>query len=173
MESKLSLDNTRMESVIRWLAVAMKDRHDANVLLGATSLENAAYHLQQSSEKILKAYLVANGQEAPRTHNLDKLILSAVIIDAAIARIHTAGVGSDRMTEFATYYRYPNPDKNDTASVEELNGAIEFVNELYMYIRNFFGDEIWYKALTHTNLKEDPFTITLSSIEVDRPRMKP
>jgi len=173
MVSKLNLDPTRMESVVRWLAVAMKDRHDANALLGIASLENAAYHLQQSSEKMLKAYLVANGQEAPKTHNIDKLILSAVLIDPAIAKIHTIGVGSERMTDFATYYRYPNPDKNDMASIGELNGAIEFVNEIHAYFKDFFGDAMWNRALEHARLQEDPFVTTLLTDKADRPRVKP
>jgi len=173
MVSKLNLDSTRMESVVRWLAVAMKDRHDANALLGVASLENAAYHLQQSSEKMLKAYLVANGQEAPKTHNIDKLILSAVLIDPTIAKIHTIGVGSERMTDFATYYRYPNPDKNDIASIEELNGAIEFVNETHAYLKDFFDDTIWNNALKHARLQENPFVTTLLADNQGRPKIKP
>jgi len=161
MASKLDIDAIRTESVIRWLAIAIKDRRIANVLLGSADFENALYHLQQASEKILKAHLVAHGQEAPKTHSIDKLILSSVAIDAGIAGIHDVGIGSERMTELATYYRYPNPDKIDTTNEEEVNAAIKFVNSLYTYLECFFDNEIWHKALEYANLKENPFLTTL------------
>jgi len=154
--------------------VGMKDRRDANVLLGSASLENAAYLLQQSAEKILKAWLIANGQEPSRTHNIDKLMLSAAHIDPTITRVHAVGVGSERMTEFATYYRYPNPDKNDMARLDEVNGAIDFVNQLSICLKPFFGEAIWQQALDYAKLQDDPFDATLSDDEKinthERPR---
>ena len=60
-----------------WLAVARRDRARANLHLREDDLEAAAFFLQQSLEKFLKAYLLGHGWELRKTHELDALLEEA------------------------------------------------------------------------------------------------
>jgi len=157
MGSKSNWSKNRTENVIRWLSVAIRDRGAANSVFYDGYLENAVYNLQQSSEKLLKAFLVANDETIDKTHEIDSLLVSAGMIDPQILRLQRVGVGSAGMTKFATRYRYPNWDKDDFAEVDEVLGASEFSDALYAYLKPFFGDEIIEMALSHSRVKSNVF----------------
>jgi|SRR4051812_17692270 HEPN domain-containing protein len=59
----------------QWLAKAAEDLGVARLVLeSATAARWAAcFHAQQATEKALKAVLVANGTDFPRTHVLERL----------------------------------------------------------------------------------------------------
>jgi HEPN domain-containing protein len=65
----------------------------------------AAYHLQQAAEKIIKAVLIARGVQPTAEHRLGMLVDRLPPADAWLARLRPL----DRLTPFATTYRYPTP----------------------------------------------------------------
>jgi len=138
--------------------------------------ENAVCNLQQASEKLLKAFLVANDEIIDKTHEIDSLLVSVGIIDPGILKLHKVGTGSANMTKFATRYRYPNWDKDDFSDADEVLSASEFADALYAYLKPFFGDEILEKAQIHSRAKFNAFEAPLSIEErgekehITRPR---
>jgi len=163
MGAKSNWTEDKRDEIVRWLAVAIKDRQSANALIGVNELENAVYFLQQSSEKLLKAFLYANDTAIKKTHSIDALVISAALIDTNFLKLTSQGMGSTEISKMATYYRYPNLDGNDHSSIEEVNAAIEFTNALFMHIEPFFGDDVWAKALQHARKKNNPFKTTVLS----------
>lgn len=63
------------ESVLRWLELARRDLRGAHNQMVADPTEPAlaCFHAQQAGEKALKAALVAEGIDPPRSHDLNEL----------------------------------------------------------------------------------------------------
>jgi HEPN domain-containing protein/predicted nucleotidyltransferase len=61
-----------------WLEWANQDLAAVRALLDTNNITNAAYHLQQVIEKILKAFLLKQGWALERTHDLKKLLDEAI-----------------------------------------------------------------------------------------------
>jgi len=159
MESRLNWKSGKTENVIRWLSIAMRDRGAANSVFHDGYFENAVYNLQQASEKLLKAFLIANDEIIDKTHEIDSLLVSAGIIDPHILHIQKVGAGSSNMTQYATRYRYPNWDKDDFSDTQEVIAATEFADALYAHLKPFFGDAILAKAFAHSRAKTNAFEV--------------
>ena len=56
----------------RWIAIADRDLAAANLLSGE-SPDIAVYHLQQATEKYLKAFLASQGQALKKSHDVSAL----------------------------------------------------------------------------------------------------
>jgi HEPN domain-containing protein len=66
--------------------------------------EAVCFHCQQYVEKLLKAFLTLNGIEAPKTHDLRRLIQLALPVEPKLAAL----VGeSDALTVHGVQSRYP------------------------------------------------------------------
>jgi len=63
----------------------------------------ACFHAQQSVEKYLKAILVLRGIAFPKTHEIKKLLALMSPSD----RPALSGSEEDRLTDYATVFRYP------------------------------------------------------------------
>jgi len=164
MDSKLNWTQSKRTEVIRWLSIAIKDRGLAGLAVSQGYLENDVYNFQQSAEKLLKAFLLANDILPKKTHNIDGLLLVAAKVDTAFLDFNIVGIGSSRMTELATYYRYPNLDENDYAQLDEVEGAIKFTDSLYKHLKTFFGEEILEDAKEHARQKINHFEDSISEI---------
>ena len=93
--------------VQEWIANSERDYQRARLMLDYDDAEGAGYFLQQSLEKLLKAYLIARGWRLERTHNLVELLEEAELHDALL------GAYSATCVDAATYYywdRYPQQD---------------------------------------------------------------
>jgi len=165
MELKSNWSKHKTENVIRWISIAIRDRGVANHLFYGDYFENAVYNLQQASEKLLKAFLVANDMEIEKTHNIDSLLVSAGMVDQSILNLKKVGSGSTKMSRFATHYRYPNWDKNDFSDVDEVIEASRFSDVLYAYLAPFFGDQILEKAVQYSRVKFNAFETGLKPEE--------
>ena len=70
-----------------WLAKADADLRARDGLLAAAALsEIAAFHAQQAAEKALKAFLVWNQVEFPRTHDIKRLLALCRSTDPGLAQ---------------------------------------------------------------------------------------
>lgn len=93
--------------VREWIVNSDRDYERARRMLDYDDAEGAGYYIQQSLEKLLKAYLIARGWRLRRTHNLVEMLAEAAIHDAALGDYHATCVDA------ATYYywdRYPQQD---------------------------------------------------------------
>ena len=95
------------EAVQQWLARAKVDWQTVEILSshGESPGESICFHCQQYVEKLLKALLTLRGVEAPRTHDLRRLIQLAAPHAPELAALAAA---ADSLTEHAVAMRYPD-----------------------------------------------------------------
>ena len=68
-----------------WIKMARKDFRRINVLLRDEDAEGAAFFLQQSLEKYLKAFLLQNNWKLKKIHDLDTLLDYAAEFDERLS----------------------------------------------------------------------------------------
>jgi HEPN domain-containing protein len=90
------------------------------------------YHCQQSVEKYLKAYLVAQGASPPAIHDLRQLLLLCTNFDALLA-------GLEPLAKFLNPYgvlvRYPGL----SATIEESKEAVKAARHIRALLREKLG----------------------------------
>lgn len=115
-----------------WLREAESDRDMAErAFTGGKPLPGmAAYHFQQSAEKLLKALLTYHGRVFEKTHDLASLCKLCVDIapqfGAMIDRV-------DRLTDYAVDARYPGVEKPTAADVEEARAIVDEVRQVISF----------------------------------------
>jgi uncharacterized protein len=90
----------------RWIAIADQDLRAVAICLQAEppAMETAAYHCQQTAEKLLKGLLVAAARPTRKTHDLDELASEVTEVYSDLALL----ANSCRfMTSWGFVYRYP------------------------------------------------------------------
>ena len=90
--------------ILAFLELAEKDA-EATELFVAGSNRNAAYHLQQAIEKLLKAVLIARQIETTSEHRLEPLLDQLASDDPWLARLTPFA----HYSVYATTFRYPTP----------------------------------------------------------------
>lgn len=90
-----------------WLDKADNDLLNIENNLDAARVpwDTVCFHAQQVVEKVLKAFLVANGQVPPRTHDLLALLGACQQFDAYLA---SQEVDCRQLSAFAVATRYPD-----------------------------------------------------------------
>ncbi|RPI13179.1 MAG: HEPN domain-containing protein [Ignavibacteriae bacterium] len=87
------------------LIKASRDLKTAEILYNLKTneehTESICFHSQQSIEKFLKATLINNEVNFPRTHNLDFLLKKCIEIDESFS-----GLNVDNITDYAVDIRY-------------------------------------------------------------------
>jgi HEPN domain-containing protein len=87
-----------------WIEKAKRDLKRVEIMLDARDYGDAGFHLQQTIEKCLKAYLLSKGWELERTHDLVKLINYAIKYDPAFKKFIPL---CETATEYYIEERYP------------------------------------------------------------------
>jgi HEPN domain-containing protein len=117
----------------RWMRYAREELTLACVL--ASDADSPArlvcWHSQQAAEKALKAALIVNGTESPRTHNL--VALRALLPSALARRMDIAELAE--LTQWGTESRYPGdwdePSDEDAAEVFDVaNRAVAVLEDV-------------------------------------------
>lgn len=107
-----------------WEAKAANDLLciDNNLRSSSVPWDIVAYHAQQAAEKMLKACLVHQGIEAPRTHDLGRLL--GECLAEGMALVHLAD-DCDFLTPFAVAIRYPGdlPDVTESDARATVEAA--------------------------------------------------
>ena len=111
------------------MALAEEDFEVAVHLLNLGKFRPSLFHLQQSVEKYLKAFLVLKGIEFERTHDIRRLV---ELCSQADPEFHyLLDIGAHFLTEYATETRYPGfhqPTKEEAEeSFEVARKALEFI----------------------------------------------
>ncbi len=94
------------EAVRQWLAKAQSDWDAVEILTASKRCPNetVCFHCQQFVEKLLKAILTQNGIEAPKTHDLRRLIQLAQPFAPELSLLVDV---SDELTVHGVETRYP------------------------------------------------------------------
>jgi HEPN domain-containing protein len=99
-------DEIRHEFVQQWLSKAESDCQLAKYLLAANTpfYEAIGMHCQQAAEKYLKAFLVYNKTEFPKTHHLGELLNLMKGLNPELAgKLQEITI----LNPYAVDYRYP------------------------------------------------------------------
>lgn len=98
-------DQTR-EAIMEWLARARDDWAAVQILLasGRAPAETICFHSQQYVERLLKAVLTHDGVEAPRTHDLRRLVRLA---EPSVPELAGLADAADILTPYGVQVRYP------------------------------------------------------------------
>ena len=115
------------EAVRQWRTKARSDWTTVEILLDSKRCpaDTVCFHCQQFVEKLLKALLTQHGVEAPKTHDVRRLIQLAEALAPELSRLANA---SDALTVHGVETRYPD----DWHEIEpaEMNDVVELAKEL-------------------------------------------
>lgn len=89
------------------------------------------FHMQQCSEKYLKAFLIFHDKEHSRSHNLEALLNLCSRIDQDFQEL--AEMGVNKLTRYATSLRYG--EEFYSPSLAEVNQAIELAEKVRGFVR--------------------------------------
>lgn len=114
------------ESIRQWRAKAQSDWTTVEILSDSKlcPTETVCFHCQQFVEKLLKAALTLYGVEAPKTHDLRRLIQLAEPYLPELSRLVDS---SDALTVHGVETRYPGDMPQVTLA--EMNELVESSKE--------------------------------------------
>ncbi|MBI3913155.1 MAG: HEPN domain-containing protein [Chloroflexi bacterium] len=92
----------------------------------------ACFHSQQCAEKYLKAFLIAQRVEPPRTHNLIELLRLCLKRDGTFEMIRPA---FESLNLYAAVIRYPGVV---SANKDDVRGAVQAMKQLREFVRGKF-----------------------------------
>jgi HEPN domain-containing protein len=102
------------EIVQEWVNKGESDFIAAKTLALKKGLEDqTGFHYQQAIEKWLKAYLITQGEELRKIHDLTALVIDCEKYDPAFQELEILVEG---ITDFAVEFRYPG----ESATLEEI-----------------------------------------------------
>jgi HEPN domain-containing protein len=116
-----------------WLRIAEKDFARVNKLLKMHDAEAAGFFLQQAVEKFLKAFLLFNGWQLQRVHDLEVLLNESVKYDLSLEKYRSV---LQKITGFYFVERYPfiletGLTKNDVQQAfTEVKDLVESIKSL-------------------------------------------
>ncbi len=115
------------EAVQQWRTKARSDWTTVEILLGSDRCpaDTVCFHCQQFVEKLLKALLTRHGIEAPKTHDVRRLIQLAEPFAQELSQFSDA---SDALTAHGVETRYPD----DWREIEptEMHEVVELAKRL-------------------------------------------
>jgi HEPN domain-containing protein len=124
--------NSATEDFIKqWLLKANEDllvvnRLTENEIIATSTI---CFHCQQAVEKFLKAFLIANGVEIKKTHNIEFLLSECAEFDSDFENIDPK-----ELSDFGVDARYPGdmfiPDNIETLEYKNLAFEIKDLVEL-------------------------------------------
>lgn len=124
--------NDKTTAVVReWVAKAENDLKSAAHLLTMKDcpVDNVCFNAQQCVEKYLKALLITQGLDFPKTHDLGELL---VLIPARL-RPSLDNDEQDRLTDYATVTRYPG--NYEPISLTEARQAVKIARRVRREVR--------------------------------------
>lgn len=101
-----------------WLEKARKDLDRVPARLKEGDNEDAAFHLQQATEKYLKAFLLSKGWQLKKIHDLEALLDEAVKYEPSFEKFREV---CEEITGYYLAGRYPFPVKGPNKKEIEVS----------------------------------------------------
>lgn len=131
------MNKESLDYINQWL---VKANEDLLVVAKLTEFEiiaasSVCFHCQQAVEKFLKAFLITNGVDIKKTHNIEYLLAECSDVDNEFSEIDPK-----ELSDFGVDARYPGdmyiPSEGETMEYKDLAFEIkEFVeNKIYKII---------------------------------------
>jgi len=133
------MNNETKKFIKDWIAKANEDLLVINRLTERSIIATSAicFHCQQLVEKILKAYLIANGKEIKKTHNIEFLLSECADFDNEFDEINPKN-----LSDFGVEVRYPGdmylPSESEAIEYKQL--AIEIKDLVTAKIEKFINE---------------------------------
>lgn len=111
-----------LEIARQWLSKAMNDllNADNNLMSEVVPFDTVCFHCQQAAEKLLKAYLVGNGQSFPFSHDLFLILEKILPLNREAAALRNSCA---ILMPYAVEIRYPDdwymPSEEDAQEARE------------------------------------------------------
>jgi HEPN domain-containing protein len=123
---KFSTNDKIREAVRQWREKAQNDWQTVEILTASEQCpaDVVCFHCQQFAEKLLKGVLTLHGIEAPKTHDLRRLIHLTEPFVPELSRLNDA---SDKLTFYGVETRYPGDWIQVTTS--EMKEAVELAKQ--------------------------------------------
>ena len=117
----------------QWVAKADNDllNADNNLKCEEVPFDTVCFHCQQATEKILKAYLIANQKPYPITHDLFFLLEQVLLLNPKAERLRDALA---MLTPYAVEIRYP--DDYSMPTDEDAFEARRAAAEVYEWVKS-------------------------------------
>ena len=127
-------DVARKREAARWLKIAQDDRDVARICLEAAppKIEIAAYHCQQSAEKLIKGMLVCEGVHFPKTHDIRALTELAEAHFPDCGELFSQGIP---LTGWGFVYRYPGLEDEPPPDTRDVRDAMATIDALAGLLR--------------------------------------
>lgn len=137
-----ALDEDRKREAARRFRIAIEDRAVGQVCLDMAppSVGIAAYHCQQSVEKVIKGMLVVAGIHFPKTHDLRALGDLAEVHFPAWRDLFTRCIP---LTGWGYAYRYPGLEDEPPPDTVDLSDALAMIDQLSAHLHDLivpYGD---------------------------------
>lgn len=128
------------DEIKAWLNKAHGDLLAAQILTehSTLALGPAAFHCQQTAEKVLKAFLIFKTMSFDRVHNLVYLLDLCETVDPGFAALREA---AERLTPYAVEVRYPGDMPE--ISIEEASQALVAAQAVWDYVRELLPGEFY------------------------------
>ena len=121
-----------------WLMKAANDLRGAEIDLAANPplIEDVMFHCQQAAEKSLKAFLTFHNCPFRKTHSIEEIGESCLVIDKTLAPIVDKAVP---LTEYAWAFRYPG--EPEIPSIEEAKESLALARLVYQSVLDRIPEE--------------------------------
>ena len=130
----MSADNLPVSTPAAWLKYAEGDLRVAKA--GMRSKDPAyatiCFLCQGSGEKFLKAFLIANGWELEKTHDVKKLLKYCQNFNPAFARLEA---DAETLNTYITAGRYPGFFDQESITRAEAQEAVKAANKIRLLVK--------------------------------------
>jgi HEPN domain-containing protein len=117
------------KTVLQWIKFARTDLRIAKSSLELSSefKSVAAFHAQQSAEKIIKAYLTLKKVRTPKSHDLELLVSEVAKVNPELAKLI---LQAKNLTIYAVTYRYPDAERKPL-TISKVKRAIKIAEVIF------------------------------------------
>jgi len=115
-----------------WFKIGDNELRRAQNLLDLKDLGGAGFNIQQAIEKYLKGYMLSQGWELRRIHNLDTLLNEAIIYEPSLEGFR---LPCQRITEYYVEERYPLVVSSELTE-EEMKESLSIAEKMIEKLRN-------------------------------------
>lgn len=127
------------DEIKAWLNKASSDLYAAQILVkhSTLALGPAAFHCQQTAEKVFKAFLIFKAMPFDRVHNLVYLLDLCETVEPSLATLREA---AESLTPYAVEVRYPGNMLE--ISTEEARQALAAAKAIWDKVLSFIPCEL-------------------------------
>ena len=120
-----------------WFRIAEKDLDRVKRLLDLNDIELAGFCLQQAMEKFLKGFLLSQGWQLRKIHNLDTLLDDAVTYDTSLEKYRRV---CQKITLYYFVERYPLVTETGITK-DDVFSSLEQVKNLIIKLRTKISEK--------------------------------